>query len=65
LSRVGTLFEYANRNGLYEAVNPATGMNPKERRSAHEKRAPFAQEELIKLFHSEEYLEDKHKQPFQ
>jgi hypothetical protein len=41
LTRVGTLFEYARRNGLYDHANPATGMNLKEGRRAHEKRAPF------------------------
>jgi site-specific recombinase XerD len=46
LSRVSALFEYARRNGLYEAANPATGMNPKKSRRAHEARAIAAGEEV-------------------
>jgi integrase len=65
LTRVSALFEYARRNGLYEAANPATGMNPKKERRAHEARAPFTQEELLKLFRSDDYLEDSFKQPYQ
>ena len=65
LTRVGTLFEYARRNGLYNPANPATGMNPKENRRAHEARAPFTKEDLIKLFCSEDYFQDNHKQSYQ
>lgn len=65
LTRVGALFDYARKNGLYQGENPATDMNPPKQKRAHEARAPFTQEELTKLFHSDEYLEDMHKEPFQ
>jgi integrase len=65
LTRVGALFDYARKNGLYDGENPATGMNPPKDKRAHEARAPFSQEELIKLFCSEDYLEDKFKEPYQ
>jgi integrase len=65
LTRVGALFDYARKNGLYDGENPAIGMNPPEDRRAHEKRAPFTREELIKLFHSEDYLGDRHNKPHQ
>jgi integrase len=65
LTRVGALFEYARRNGMYEGVNPATGMNTPKDKQAHEARAPFSKDDLVKLFHSEEYKEDTHKKPYQ
>jgi integrase len=65
LSRVGALFEYACKNGLYEGLNPATDMQPPKKRRAVERRAPFTREDLVKLFHSEEYLSDRHKQAYQ
>ena len=65
LTRVSALFEYAHRNGLYEAANPATGMNPKKSRRSHEARAPFTREELLKLFRSEDYIKDTFKEPYQ
>jgi len=65
LSRVGALFDYARKNGLYSGENPATDMSPPKEKRAHEARAPFTQEELTKLFRSDDYLEDKHKEPFQ
>jgi integrase len=65
LTRVGALFDYARKNGLYSGENPATDMSPPKEKRAHEARAPFTQEELTKLFRSDDYLEDKHKEPFQ
>jgi integrase len=65
LTRIGALFEYARRNGIYEGANPATGMNPPKHKRAHEPRAPFAKDELVKLFRSEDYLEDRHDKPYQ
>ena len=32
LTRLGALFDYARRNGLYNGENPATGMSPKDDR---------------------------------
>ena len=65
LVRVGAMFDYARKNGLYVGENPATGMNPKSDKRDHEARAPFTQEELIKLFRSDQYLEDGLKEPYQ
>jgi integrase len=65
LTRIGGLFDYARKNGLYDGENPATGMNPPKDKRAHEARAPFAKDDLIKLFHSEDYVEDKHKESYQ
>ena len=65
LTRVGAFFEYARRHGIYEGPNPATKMNPPKNKRAHESRAPFAKDDLIKLFHSEDYVEDKHKESYQ
>ncbi len=65
LTRIGALFEYARRNGIYEGANPATGMNPPKHKRAHEPRAPFAKDDLVKLFHSKDYLEDRHDKAYQ
>ncbi len=65
LTRVGALFEYALKNGLYEGANPATGMNPPKDKRAHEARAPFVKDELVKLFHSDDYIEDRHDKSYQ
>jgi integrase len=65
LSRVRALFEWARLNGFYKDVNPASKMIKKDRRKPHEARAPFTQEDLIKLFHSKEYLGDTHAKSFQ
>ena len=65
LTRVGALFNYARKNGLFEGENPATGMNPPKAKRPHEARAPFSKEDLVKLFSSEDYIEDKHKEPYQ
>jgi integrase len=51
--------------GLYEGANPATEMNPPKDKRAHEARAPFVKDDLIKLFHSEDYLEDRHDKSYQ
>jgi integrase len=64
LTRVGALFEYACKNGLYEGANPATEMSPPTDKRAHEARAPFVKDELMKLFHSEDYLKDRHDKPY-
>jgi integrase len=63
LARLSALFEYALRNGMYEGPNPASGMAPRKHKLPHEARAPFSKEDLVKLFHSEEYRADTHKKP--
>jgi integrase len=65
LTRVGALFDYARKNGLYQGENPATGMSPKNDKRDHEARAPFTQEELVKLFRSEDYIKDSFREPYQ
>jgi integrase len=65
LSTVGALFEYARKNGLYDGENPVTGMAPRIDKRAHEARAPFDEGDLIKLFHSKDYREDRFTKPYQ
>lgn len=64
LRRVGALFDYACKNGLYEGANPATDLSPPTDKRAHEARAPFVKDDLMKLFHSEDYLKDRHDKPY-
>jgi integrase len=59
------LFDYARKNGLYEGENPAIGMHPKSDKREHEARAPFTKDELVRLFNSTDYLEDKMTESYQ
>ena len=60
----GALFSWATRNG-FMAQNPAEGLKIKQPKRDDEFRAPFTKGDLHKLFHSPEYLQDKHKAPYQ
>lgn len=64
-TRIGTLFDYAITNGFYDGPNPALKMRLPRGRSSDESRAPFDLKDLEKLFHSEQYLNDTHTQPYQ
>ena len=48
LGRVGSLFKYTIRNGLYEGLNPATEMEVIDPVSDEDKRAPYDNEDLKK-----------------
>jgi len=56
------LFTYAVKNN-YIQVNPASGLMIKEKKRVDELRDVFSKDDLQKLFHSKEYIEDKHKHP--
>ena len=58
------LFTYAFNNH-HTDINPATGFEIKDKRRSDELRDPFSKEDLIKLFHSKQYLKDTHKHPYQ
>ncbi len=63
LACASTLFKFAMKNG-FATVNPAEGMQfPKNKRDDSH-RDEFNQEDLTKLFHSKEYLQDSHKASF-
>ncbi|MFO7559861.1 MAG: site-specific integrase, partial [Desulfobacterales bacterium] len=58
LQRVGALLDYACRHGYYEGPNPATKLQVPESKKAKDKRAPYTNEELERLFQSEQYKND-------
>jgi integrase len=58
LQRAGMLFEYAIRHGIYEGVNPGTDLNLPDNKWAADKRAPFTDSELERLFRSNKYIQD-------
>ncbi|WP_229593036.1 site-specific integrase [Pseudodesulfovibrio sediminis] len=64
LNRIATLFKYALKNGWMQ-INPAEGMQLPEKRRDDELRATFTDDDLKKLFHSEQYTQDTHKHPYQ
>lgn len=65
IQRVGTLFTYAIYEEIYEGNNPALHLIlPKSKDDEDMKRAPYDMDDLLKLFHSNEYLNDKHSYPY-
>lgn len=64
LTRVSALFEWAIKYG-YTTENPARGMTIKNPKKANEERQAFSDHDLRKLFGSPEYLESRHKHPYQ
>jgi integrase len=58
-----SVFKWAVKNGFIDR-NPAEGMKIKQRRRDDELRDVFSIEDLEKLFHSHEYLEDSHRTSF-
>jgi integrase len=65
IGRVGTLFTYAIDEEIYDGNNPALRLIlPKSKDDEDMRRSPFDKDDLIKLFHSKEYLNDKHKYPY-
>jgi integrase len=63
LNRVSALFNWAKRHGYVEQ-NPAAGMKMKTTVRASDERDPFTDGELQALFHSEEYLHGRHREPY-
>jgi len=63
LTRSGSLFSYAVRNG-YMPSNPAQGMQIKQNKRNDELRSVFSKDDLEKLILSEEYLKGTHSHPF-
>lgn len=55
LTRVAALFRWAIEYG-YTTLNPAGGMTIKNPKRANEERQAFSDDDLIKLFHRDEYL---------
>nr|WP_287410260.1 site-specific integrase [Pseudodesulfovibrio sp.] len=64
LNRLATLLAYAMRNG-WMSLNPAAGLQLKEKRRDDELRTVFTLDDLRSLFHSPQYLNDTHKHPYQ
>jgi len=60
LDRASSLFKWAVRNG-YMDRNPAEGLQLPTSKRADEYRAAFDSDDLKKIFHSRDYLEDTHK----
>jgi integrase len=63
LDRASTLFKWAFRNGHMDR-NPAEGLQLKDKKRDDEYRDAFSSEDLIKLFHSRGFLEDKHRHSY-
>jgi integrase len=59
LTHASALFDYAVRNN-YMTTNYAVGLKIKQKRKASEQKDPFSDEDLGKIFHSEDYVKDKH-----
>lgn len=61
LIKVSTFFKFAARNGYIDS-NPASEMQLPKSRRADELRSAFSKDDLEKLFHSQEYINDAHQQ---
>ena len=59
-----SVFSFGVRNGYME-TNPAEGLKPPKKKQAREQREAFDGDDFQKLFRSEQYTDDKHKQPYQ
>ena len=53
------VFNYAHHNH-YMDINPIENMHIKQRKKPNELVAPFDNNDLIKIFHSDRYMKDKH-----
>ena len=60
IRRMSGLFNYAVKNG-FMSMNPADGMQIRRSKRPDEERKPYTKQDLIKIFHSKEYLEGKHR----
>jgi integrase len=59
IDRASMLFKWAVRNGYMES-NPAEGMMLKKSKRDDEERQVFSSDDLQRLFHSREFLTDRH-----
>ncbi len=59
IDRASMLFKWAVRNGYMES-NPAEGMMLKKTKRDDEERQAFSSDDLHRLFHSPEFLTDRH-----
>lgn len=64
LTRVSALFEWAIKYG-YATLNPARGMTITNPKRANEERQAFSDDDLKRLFGSNEYVTHSHKHPYQ
>ncbi len=55
------LFKYACKHNKNFRHNPVEGLRIRQRKRAGDNRAPYNEEDLKTLFHSPEYLKDKHR----
>lgn len=60
IRRMSGMFNYAVKNG-FMLSNPADGMQIRRSKRADKERGAYTKEDLIKIFRSDEYLEDKHR----
>lgn len=58
LTRISALFRWAVEYG-YTTLNPAGGMTIKNPKRANEERQAFTDDDLIKLFHREDYRRER------
>jgi integrase len=63
LTRVSAFFRWAVEYG-YTTLNPAGGMTIKNPKRANEERQAFSDNDLIKLFHRDDFHREGAKQPF-
>jgi integrase len=63
LIRASTLFNYAVKRDFMDK-NPAEGLTIKQDKREDEFRKTFTEEDLVKLFHSKAYDEDRHKHSY-
>lgn len=64
MSRLSGLFSYGKMHGIYVGDNPVSGMRLAKDKRNDEARDIFDKDDLHKLFHSEEYLNDAFDKPF-
>lgn len=63
LTRVSALFRWAVEYG-YTTLNPAGGMTIKNPKRANEERQAFTDDDLIKLFHRDDYRRERIPRPY-
>lgn len=63
LTRISALFRWAVEYG-YTTLNPAGGMTIKNPKRANEERQAFSDDDLIKLFHREDYRRGRISRPY-
>lgn len=64
LNRLSGFLESARKEGFVKE-NYAANMTFKRNRKVKDERSPYTHDDLMALFHSEQYLNDTHEKPFQ